>query len=369
MYMPPITERNRSIDILRNIAITLVVLGHMFPIPGIMWLQHYFPIYSYHMALFLFVSGYLFKDMEWQDYGAFVWRKTYTLAIPLIAWNVVYAGIVSLINLRHPTNYFPTTESIWNIHNLFVEPFIGGHQYILNLSTWFVGMLYLALLIYGLFHLISKKIPEWLLLLIFAIMAFTAIYSATLPTNIRILLVPQRIAYALFFIQFGRCFRIYIEHMITAKNIGWILLIILIARFGIMIGGDHAYVLVWMRFDGDMLRPLLLGMLGCLFWMLLSIQIAHLIKPNKLEILIGTSTWSIMTHHLLVRFMICWIVVHFSNDLSLREKFVTDLWFFPPGVSIYIMAIVLEIGLPILWQFIFDKFKKRIQPTYICNKL
>ena len=72
----PAKERNRSIDILRAIAIILVVIGHMYPVPGCEWLQENFRAGSYRLAIFLFISGYLFRDMEWKDYGSFTLRKT-----------------------------------------------------------------------------------------------------------------------------------------------------------------------------------------------------------------------------------------------------------------------------------------------------
>lgn len=72
-----IKERNRAIDILKAVAIILVVMGHMGFVPRLgAAFEYYFPIYSYHMPLFLFCSGYLFRDMDWSDFGWFVWRKT-----------------------------------------------------------------------------------------------------------------------------------------------------------------------------------------------------------------------------------------------------------------------------------------------------
>ena len=59
----PAKERNRSIDILRAIAIILVVFAHMFPIPGGAWLSEHFHASSYRLAIFLFISGYLFRDI------------------------------------------------------------------------------------------------------------------------------------------------------------------------------------------------------------------------------------------------------------------------------------------------------------------
>ena len=49
----PAKERNRSIDILRAIAIILVVFAHMFPVPGGAWLSEHFHASSYRLAIFL----------------------------------------------------------------------------------------------------------------------------------------------------------------------------------------------------------------------------------------------------------------------------------------------------------------------------
>lgn len=354
--------RNRAIDILKIIAILLVVLGHMQPIPGGVWLAHHFPIYSYHLALFLFASGYLFRDIEWRDLGRYVWRKTYTLALPLIGWNIVYAGIVSLINLRLPANYLPPTAQVWNMHDLFIEPFIGGHQYLLNLATWFVGMLYLTLLIFALIHLLSKRLPEWSLLLLYLCLAILALYDASIQLPAKGWLVLSRIAYALLFVQAGRCFRIYLEPHLTLKHIAWLLPVTLIAWYLVMLNGDHLYVLLWMNFEGAVVRPILGALLGCLFWTFVSIVLAKLIPANRIETALSTSTWSIMTNHLLVRFLFCWAFVHFYQDPAMREWFANDFWFFPRGagflwIGLYGTAILLEVTLPTLWQLGFDRLK------------
>jgi fucose 4-O-acetylase-like acetyltransferase len=359
-------ERNRAIDILKIIAIILVVLGHTHSIPGATWLEYHFPIYSYHMALFLFASGYLFKDIEWRDFGRYVWRKTTTLALPLIGWNFVYAAILTLINLRHPANYLPPTAQIWNLHDLFVEPFIGGHQYILNLATWFVGMLYLTLLVFALFHLLSKRLPDWSILLVYLCLAFFALYSATLQLPGRGFLVLERIAYALFFVQLGRCFRIYIEPHLQTKYIVCLLPIVFVAWYLVMLNGNHLYVLAWMNFEGAIVRPVLGALFACLFWMLVCILFAKLIPANKTETTLSLSTWSIMTHHLLVRFLFCWAFVHFFPNPAMREWFANDFWFFPQGIGLYIAAVLLEIGLPCLWQIVFDSIKNQLTRISLC---
>ena len=52
-------EREKSIDILKGIGIILVIVGHI---------QEYIPknfliyLYSFHMPLFFYISGYLYKE-------------------------------------------------------------------------------------------------------------------------------------------------------------------------------------------------------------------------------------------------------------------------------------------------------------------
>ena len=356
----PIKERNRAIDILRAITIVLVVFGHMFPIPGGAWLASHFHANSYRLAIFLFISGYLFRDIQWREYGSFVWRKTKSLVIPFIGWNIAYAGMVSIINLRLPVDYLPSTRSAWSFHSLFVEPFISGHQYTLNLAMWFVGMLFIALLVYGLISLLTKRVPNWAMLIIYMVIAILGLYSARFTMPARSLIILQRTAYALFFIQFGRCFRLYIEPLLKPNHLWCILLIIVPIWFCVMLGSGYSYSLVWMQFDGCIIRPIIAGMFGCTFWMIACKQIALLVPKNSIETAISNSTWSIMTNHLLVRFMLCWAFVHFSHDATLYEAFRTNVWFLPDSVWFYYAAIVLEVALPVLWQIYFDKFKARV---------
>lgn len=360
----PTKERNRSIDILRAIAIILVVFAHMFPIPGGAWLSEHFHASSYRLAIFLFISGYLFRDIEWANYGRFVWQKTKNLIIPFIGWNIAYAGIVSLINLRQPVNYLPTTSSIWSFHPLFIEPFISGHQYTLNLATWFVGMLFIALVIYALLHLFTKRLPNWAILIIYLLIACLGLYSARFDMPARGWVILQRTAYALFFIQFGRCFRLYIEPLLSPRKLWWILLSILPLWYCVMLGSGNSYSLVWMQYDGAIFRPIIAGIFGCVFWMIASMQIAQLIPKNKIETAISNSTWSIMTNHIFVRFMLCWLYIYFAHDITMQENFRTNVWFLPKSVIFYYVAIILEIVLPVLWQLGFDRFKEHARSIF-----
>ena len=66
-----IKGRDRSMDVIRAFAIVLMVYGHFGGL-RMGWPFNCFPLYSYHMPLFLFVSGYLFHDILFRDYGRFL---------------------------------------------------------------------------------------------------------------------------------------------------------------------------------------------------------------------------------------------------------------------------------------------------------
>ena len=348
-----VENRDRHIDIARAIAIILVVLGHTGVAPGCTWLELHFPTYSYHLALFLFISGYLFRDMSWKNFPAFLWKKSLRLLFPLIGWNIVYAAIVSLFNQFNLVCYLPPTAQVWTFHSLFIEPFLGGHQNILNLATWFVGMLYVALFVYAIVYLLFRRLPEWCILILYACIALAGLSVARFCNFPHWALLPLHLSYALFFLQVGRCWRIYIEPQLHRINTWLFILIVLAIWYVIQLFGGHLYVLVWMNFEGLILIPLLTGIVGSVFWILISTIIAQYTRTNRLEQIIGTNTWTIMTHHLLVRFIVCYLFVRWSHDAAYMEAFRNDFWFRPANLN-YWLLVCLEIALPLLWQLFFD---------------
>ena len=95
-------ERLEYIDALKGFAILLVVMGHvipwcfesfrdipsMSPTPILLWEI----IYSFHMPLFMFISGFLFGQSHFssfKDYTVKMWKKTKMLLIPYIVCGIL----------------------------------------------------------------------------------------------------------------------------------------------------------------------------------------------------------------------------------------------------------------------------------------
>lgn len=76
------TDRDKSIDILKGIAMILVVYGHTWP-----FCRNF--IYLFHMAVFMMASGYCYRTRidvlsTWEKY---IIRKLKGLYIPFVVCN------------------------------------------------------------------------------------------------------------------------------------------------------------------------------------------------------------------------------------------------------------------------------------------
>ena len=75
-----------KVDLMKALAILLVVSGHLeFSLLGI------FTPYSFQLALFFFISGYLFKDKYLNDVVTFIERRFKSLLV-LLVQPVLYGG-------------------------------------------------------------------------------------------------------------------------------------------------------------------------------------------------------------------------------------------------------------------------------------
>ncbi|MBO5487597.1 MAG: acyltransferase family protein, partial [Eubacterium sp.] len=130
-------KRNETFIILSAIGILLILLGHLdFPLLNMGGL---FPYYSFHVMLFVFISGYFYKPEEEEHILAYLKRKAPHLLIPYFIWNVVYGILATLL---HGTG-MQIGENI-NLYNLFIAPFLSGHQFMYQAASWFVPALFLV---------------------------------------------------------------------------------------------------------------------------------------------------------------------------------------------------------------------------------
>lgn len=108
---------NSTFSIMKGIAIMSVVLGHC---SSYEFTEKF--VNQYHLAVFFFVSGYLFKERYLNCFTEFVKRKLETLYVPFVLSGLVFILLHNFLyywNIYHYPLSFDTT--IHDIMILFAE--------------------------------------------------------------------------------------------------------------------------------------------------------------------------------------------------------------------------------------------------------
>lgn len=137
-------QRIEWVDILKGIAILLVVVGHTEYAEGASNPGKTL-IYSFHMALFFMLSGYTaaLSLSRHPHLGRFIWRRFLSIMVPYICWM-----------LAIPVIYAPIEHiSQYSLQNALLGILSGWGQW------WFLPCLFILQLFYVLFTLIRRHMP------------------------------------------------------------------------------------------------------------------------------------------------------------------------------------------------------------------
>lgn len=161
-----IKQRDKKIDVLYTIGIFLVLLGHSHPSDWTLFENTFFEevivfIYTFHMALFFFIAGYLLENshsIENYGYKKWIWEKAVRLLIPYIVLSV---------GALYP-KYFLENHMMPTVKILFTTIFnprkgVWGH-------FWFIPVLLMCYIFLGLWKRFTinhnKKIMTIIMLII-----------------------------------------------------------------------------------------------------------------------------------------------------------------------------------------------------------
>lgn len=350
---------NKTFSLLETVAILLVVVGHTGP-DRLAFVDRFFSLPSYWMVLFVFISGYFFRPMQWAAFPSFLWRKTKRLLLPLLGWNLVYAVLAWVLHGRAVTVYFEQMSAVFSLHNLLVSPlFLMNHQYLLNLAMWFVSSLFFTQLLYALLHCMGgRRSSNLLLLVLFSVvgMLSLALYPHTAGhTHFTDWLM--KFPYFLPFFHLGYAWRQEWEARDKIPLWAWFLGLAAPQTLLYFTGNVHYYIIVWSDYQGDVWQPFLCGFIGIFFWLKLCTLLARIPWESRFVRFAGANTWAVMCHHLLVIFLVNWVVVHISCPGADMQAFRTDFWYRASCVPRW-LYVALGFLLPLLWQYVFNAAKQ-----------
>lgn len=331
---------SEKINLLKCLAIILVVSGHLeFSVFGM------FPPYSFQLSLFFFISGMLFKD----EYLDNVWQYIKRRAKSLLALYFIYSAFYLLITLIVEK----LTGKFWgqslSLKNFFITPFLNGHQLDFSCPMWFVTQLFITLVCFLFLQKILKNQKESTKAILYTIMGLMAIpLSKIINLETGINLVIIRTMFSLFFVYLGHIYTLKIKdkiNLFTPKILGFIICFqAILWHFNRDFVPEHgiglSYVLVWARFDSQIIVPILTSLTG-IWFSLFFIEVTYkYIKDIKFLKLVGENTFHIMANHLFVMYIMT-VTILALNRIPISEMNSHNVyWIYNPTQNTYLYFVL-----------------------------
>lgn len=287
---------NGTFRILSAIGILLVVAGHadfhIFDMGGL------FPYYSFHVAVFLFISGYFYKEDAKENIFGYIKHKALRLMLPYFVWNLFYGLLAYGLRLQG----FGIGREL-SLRTLFVDPFLDGHQYGYHFPAWFVPALFLIEIInvcmrkcLSVFRLES----EWLITGVCLLLGILTVWFAIGGHVWGYYKFPGRILFMLPAYQLGRLYRTKLEKHDILPNGAYFGVLLAVQLIIVGNCGGLAYSMVWCTsFANGPLIPFLTMVTGIAFWLRAARILSPLLPQMKFVDQIGKNTYAIMMHHIL----------------------------------------------------------------------
>ncbi len=333
-----------KINLLKALAITLVVSGHLE-----FRFFDMFPPYSFQLALFFFISGMLFKDKYLDNVLEYIKRRVKSLLVLYFLYSTFYCLVT--IGLAKLTGKFWGMEL--SLKNFFITPFLNGHQFDLSCPMWFVPQLFITMITFLYFQRLLREKREPVKFAFYTVLGVLAIPLTKLVSQVTpLILVIVRTIFSLFFVYIGHFYTTKIEgkyNIFTPQILGaMICLQAILWHFNRDFSPEHgiglSYVLVWARFDSQLIVPVLTSLTGIWFSMLFINVTYEYIKNIKFIRLVGENTYHIMVNHLLIMYLLTAIIFKI-NGIPIEERNAHDIyWIFNPVQNTYLYFVITMIA-------------------------
>lgn len=179
-------KRLSWLDSLRGFGIILITLGHL----GCFELFERY-IYSFHVPLFFFISGYLYRRGT-QPLSQYIKKKTITIFVPFLAWTFMSTMVNVALGYK--------------LQPLILKAITYNGQLTWNSPLWFLLVLYLVEVLFTLLDRLNERTSFKLFLMIASLVVFLLI------GDIRLTLKLNLVPFAMVFYCMGNIMRRSIEN-------------------------------------------------------------------------------------------------------------------------------------------------------------
>lgn len=303
---------NYAMRVFYMLAIVFVVAGHSsinYP-SGLNLGYNLFPVYAFHMPMFIFAAGYFYNPKHERHPLRFLAGKVRRLIVPMLAIHAL-TGWACTALARHGFTW--CEDAVFDPRHVLVEPFLHDnmHMYGFDLAMWFLVPMFLASCAYLVVHGImvhGKGVVRLVLdtvVLVLAVAAGAWVVS-TFGSGEAHEAVSQddmlRVYQSMFFFAFiaiGYYYHTYLERWADRIPDAVAVLGLLMVQLALVYayGTSLTMVVCWLGFPAGVLGTFLMGLVGTLFWLRVSKIVAPRLEGSWLVDEVGKHTFSIMAFH------------------------------------------------------------------------
>lgn len=189
------SQRIEYLDLFRSFGIILMVMGHV-----AFGKQFDFFIHAFHMPMFYWISGFLYKPLTGVPFKQYAFRKVKTLLVPYLFFGIAHYLIELTLNIiqNEPVDVVPLMNLFW----------VNTQRLAICEAIWFLSSLFLT---YMIVFLIDKTVKNKVLkAFIVVVLSLFGNYTGTvLPFTLPFALSSALVGTGLFYI--GVLFRKYMK--------------------------------------------------------------------------------------------------------------------------------------------------------------
>lgn len=354
-----VSDSSKTFRILSCIGILLIIMGHLNC--NLLEFGGLFPYYSYHVMIFVFISGYFYKSEDENGIIAFVVRKIKRLIMPYMLLNVVFGFIVLFL---HRAGFAYGGDM--SIETLLISPFADGHQFGLNAPGWFITALFLLEMCNVCGRAVLRRVgldKEMLIMGIYLMMGVAVIILSMRGMVYDYYRIPARIMLMAPFFQLGRIYKTKIEKYDTLNTVLYLIIVVGINVILHFLPYGLAYSAAWVNGFTNIVLPFVTTMTGVALWLRISRLIAGFWRDNRFWKMIdftGSHTFYICILHLSV-FLVINEILNVLNVAGFNgEEFKWNVYYSYGGNAVKLIYAVFGMIVPVTICWCCEKIKEKI---------
>ncbi|MCI8635529.1 MAG: acyltransferase family protein [Eubacterium sp.] len=349
--------RDPFIDVVKGIGILSIVIGHAsWDINAGGFTLHAGPfVYLYHLAVFFFCSGYLYKDNV-VDYWEFAARKLKGLYGPFLVYSILYLVCRNLfiyLGILQATCYSPG-EWIIMLTNTIAFQSVGEFLS----AFWFLPVLFFSLCLYTAVMYLTRGIQrkvwrEGIRILCFAVAGVVGLYTTEHQYG---MLFNLQISYLMIpVIALGHYFAVCRERLKWIVNPAGLVVSFLTLVWVVELDIGIIELIRYQIINHYVFYPVTIC--GIWFCLCLGKLIGKSRRLTGLFALAGRMSFDIMALHFLALKLVDFIVCHITGKTEIMAEFphsFTGLW-----PVYYIVGMAVPILLKKAWMKVYGKRSRK----------